>query len=73
MNCHECTDLITEYECGDLTVELRERVERHLHVCPYCVLMIEEYRATIRVTRALPKCEAALPEGFEARLRRMLG
>jgi hypothetical protein len=36
------------------------------------VIVLEEYRLTIRLTKALPKCEP-LPTAFEQRLRVTLG
>lgn len=72
MTCVELADLLADYVSGELTVEVRERVTVHLCSCRRCVVVVEEYQITIRVTRALPKCEP-LPAGLEARLRQAVG
>ena len=72
MVCREVVEVLIDYVDGDMTVEHRALFERHLCGCLQCFAYLETYRATIRLTRALPKCEP-LPPALEARLRAMLG
>ena len=53
MACRELVELVTDYLEGAMAVPDRERFEAHLAECPYCVLYLEEMRATIRSVGAL--------------------
>jgi anti-sigma factor RsiW len=71
VNCEELLDLLLDYIGGELVVEQHRTIEVHLAGCARCVMLIESYRYTIRLARALPKCER-LPAAVEARLRKVL-
>jgi predicted anti-sigma-YlaC factor YlaD len=71
MNCQELRDLLTDYETGDLVIEQRQVIEIHLNGCQSCGVLVETYRCTIRLARALPK-RGQLPPSLEARLRQAL-
>ncbi len=69
VTCVELVELIFEFVAEELDADCRAACEEHLCGCRTCVVSVELYRATVVVTRALPRCEAALPPGFEARMR----
>jgi hypothetical protein len=47
MACRELVEVITDYLEGKLPLEDRRRFEAHLDECPYCVIYLEQMRATI--------------------------
>jgi anti-sigma factor RsiW len=69
--CVEIIGLLIEYVEGELPADRRAEFERHMCGCLPCHVYLETYQATIRLTRALPKCEPLPPE-FEKRLWAML-
>jgi anti-sigma factor RsiW len=69
--CREIVALLIDFVDGELPAERREEFERHMCGCLPCFVYLETYQATIRLTRALPKCDPLPPE-FEQRLRAML-
>jgi anti-sigma factor RsiW len=71
MNCQELIDLLHDYTSGELVVEQHRTVEVHLSECKHCFTLVETYRYTIKLARALPKCQR-LPAEVEQRLRRKL-
>jgi anti-sigma factor RsiW len=71
MTCQDLHNLLIDYLGGDLHVEVVRTVEVHLQECQTCVTQVHSYRCTIRLARALPKCNR-LPAAFEARLREIL-
>ena len=71
MVCREVVELLIDYVGEELQPDQVALFERHLCGCLQCFAYLETYRATIRLTRSLPKCEP-LPPAFEERLRRML-
>lgn len=71
MTCRELVDLLVDYIGNELHVDTMKTVEVHLSSCKDCVILTETYRHTIRLARALPKCEK-LPDAFEERLRTLL-
>jgi anti-sigma factor RsiW len=68
MTCRELHDLLADYLSGDLVVEQHRTVEVHLGTCKSCVTLVETCRYTIKLARALPKCDR-LPPDVEQRLR----
>ena len=44
--CRQVVELVTDYLEGALPGELRDAVERHLAVCPPCVVYVEQMRTT---------------------------
>jgi anti-sigma factor RsiW len=71
MNCQELLDLLHDYIGGELVIEQHRTVEIHITGCNKCLMLVESYRHTIRLARALPKCER-LPAAVEDRLRKFL-
>ena len=69
--CRDVIELLIDFVDGELPPERRQEFERHMCGCQPCFVYLETYQATIRLTRALPKCEP-LPTEFERRLRAML-
>jgi anti-sigma factor RsiW len=71
VSCEKLLDLLLDYVGGELVVEQHQSVEIHLAGCDKCLMLVKSYRYTIRLARALPKCEP-LPAAVEARLREVL-
>ena len=71
MTCQELLKILHDYLDGDLVVEQRQTVEIHMTGCKDCTIRVETYRHTVRLSRALPKCDK-LPAAVEERLRKAL-
>jgi anti-sigma factor RsiW len=71
VTCKELLDILHDYLDGELVVEQRQTVELHMTGCKDCTIRIETYRHTVRLARALPKCDK-LPPPVEERLRKAL-
>jgi hypothetical protein len=71
VTCEELLELIHDYVGGELVIEHRQTVEIHISGCQNCTIRIETYRHTIRLARALPRCDK-LPPAVEERLRKAL-
>ena len=54
MDCNELVEVITSYLEGDLPQADRERFDAHLKECPYCVIYLEQMRATLRALGEIP-------------------
>ncbi|OWK43623.1 anti-sigma factor family protein [Fimbriiglobus ruber] len=74
LSCQDVTDLLAEIFDRSLPVEVQTFVERHVHTCPDCGHRVDTYRATVVISRSLPKCDrlVPLPPAFEERLRTLL-
>ena len=72
MTCQELEDLLDEYVCGELVVESCQTIEVHIIGCRNCTIRIETFRHTMRLARALPKCDRPLSPACEERLRKAL-
>lgn len=51
MTCEEVVDFLMRYLDGELTPAERQTFEEHLGVCPPCIVYLETYRATVRVSQ----------------------
>jgi hypothetical protein len=71
VNCDELRELLLDYIGGELVVEQCRTIEVHIIGCQDCTIRIETYRHTVRLARALPRCDK-LPASVEERLRRVL-
>jgi len=60
-----------DYVGDELVIEQRQTVEFHMTGCKDCTIRVESYRHTVRLARALPRCDK-LPAAVEERLRRAL-
>lgn len=69
ISCEQLVDLLADFLSNDLPVEIEAAFRAHVGVCPHCGDYVGTFQLTIRITRLLPKCEAPLPSGFEAKLR----
>ena len=70
ITCRELAELLIDFVSDELPPEHRTHVEQHLKRCPPCVVYLETYQLTIRLTRKL-QCHP-LPEHLADRLRRAL-
>ena len=52
LTCRELASFLLEYVSGELPSDTRRSFEEHLAVCPNCVRYLEQYRATIEVSRS---------------------
>jgi anti-sigma factor RsiW len=75
LTCDGIREHLLDHCAGELVVEIRESFEAHLGICENCLHYVESYRHTVKVMRALPRCElpAAVEERLRARLREHLG
>ena len=66
VDCREVWKEITNYMEGDLTAEMRERVDRHLRECPHCKAVYDGSQNVVRLLGGNSVLE--LPTGFSQRL-----
>lgn len=66
LDCYEVRRELVDYMEGDLTTELRRRVEHHLRNCEHCTAIYDGARNVVE----LLGCDAVLelPPGFGQRL-----
>lgn len=71
--CEDVVEFMIDFVDGDVTLIIKARIEEHLYICPHCGSRVALYKATLTITRALPKCAPIkLPDEVEARLRQKL-
>ena len=70
ITCRELVALLCDFIDGELSAEQCQHIQQHLDVCPPCVVYIETYRVTIRLSRKLPSepIPATLAEKLKALL-----
>ena len=51
MTCRECSEFLSDYLDGELEAVVRASFDRHLSLCPNCVIYLEQFSATIRAGR----------------------
>ncbi len=66
IECPEVWKEITNYMEGDLTPEMRERVDRHLKECRHCKAVYDGSQNVVRLLGGKNVLE--LPPGFSQRL-----
>ena len=66
MTCRECVELLMAFLDGELDAVLSEQFRQHLERCPPCVVYVQTYQVTVRLTRQLPPKE--LPADVAERL-----
>lgn len=71
MTCREVVELLIDFVGNELPAERRRCVEEHLGCCATCHVYAQTYRATIKLTRRLPRTAQAPPHLLE-RLRAAL-
>ncbi len=52
MNCREVSEFLREFVAGELPAEVVEEFDVHVGKCQTCVEFMNQYRATIAVSRA---------------------
>lgn len=67
IRCREVVELLCDFLGDELTVEQRRDVELHLCQCQKCVIYIETFRLTIRLSRCLE--DKPLPSSLAEKLR----
>lgn len=73
MNCKDLVEMICDFIDEGLAPEVKALIEHHLCGCPDCTTSVNDYRATIHITRALGRSgHDALPAAVEARLRAVI-
>jgi hypothetical protein len=55
ITCRELVELLLEFLEGELPEERRRHIQDHLRCCPPCMVYLETYQTTIRLTRCLPQ------------------
>jgi anti-sigma factor RsiW len=71
VSCKELLEILNDYLDGELVVEQRQTIEFHMTGCKDCTIRVETYRHTVRLAKALPRCDR-LPPAVEERLRKAL-
>lgn len=71
MTCRELVELLIDFVGDELPAERRRIVEEHLGCCAPCHVYVQTYRATIKLTRRLPRTAPPPPQLLE-RLRAAL-
>ena len=66
IDCREVWKEITNYIEGDLTPEMRDRVDRHLRECAHCKAVYDGSQNVVRLLGGNNVLE--LPTGFSKRL-----
>jgi anti-sigma factor RsiW len=66
IDCRQAWKEITSYTEGDLTPEMRERMDRHLRECPHCRAVYDGSQNVVRLLGGNNVLE--LPTGFSQRL-----
>lgn len=70
INCEEVRRELVNYTEGDLTPELKERIEQHLRHCRHCKAVYDGVKNVL--TLLGDQTAFALPQGFSQRLYRKL-
>lgn len=67
LTCRQCLELLVDYVSRDMSPDDLAKLDEHFRCCPPCLVYLNTYEVTIRVTRKLPR-ESPLPPEFEQRL-----
>ena len=70
MSCQEVWREVSNYIDGDVSPELRQRIEAHVQKCRRCFLLIDEMSSVVRLVADGTSFD--LPSGFSERLRQRL-
>ena len=70
IDCYQVRRELSDYLEGDLTPQLRLRIERHLQTCDHCTAVYDGLRNVVRLLGDEEVIE--LPEGFSQRLYKRL-
>lgn len=72
MTCEELLEHLAAYVARELQADVVALLERHVGECPSCGGVVETYRLTLFVVKALPKQCDPLPDGVANRLKAAL-
>ena len=70
IDCYQVRRALSDYLEGDLTPQLRLRIEEHLQTCDHCRAVYDGLRNIVRLLGDEEAIE--LPEGFSQRLYKRL-
>ena len=70
INCREVWREISNYLEGDLSPDLRRRMEEHFKICKHCVAVLDGTRNIVKIVGCGEAFE--VPAGFGERLRKRL-
>lgn len=64
LTCHELIDFLSDYLDGALPADTAATFAAHLAICPDCVAYLDNFRTTLRATKAAFSSEGApaIPE-----------
>jgi len=65
--CREVVELLCDFVGGELAIEQCRELELHLCQCQKCLVYVETYRLTIRMSRCLQ--DKPLPPSLADKLR----
>ena len=68
--CRQVVELVTDYLEGALPGQLQDAVERHLAVCPPCVVYVEQMRTTAAALRGTLPSSPSTPTPAPSSCRR---
>jgi predicted anti-sigma-YlaC factor YlaD len=72
ITCDRVIEQLLEFLEGDVEQHVHIAIEHHIGICPHCGGLLEQYRATIVITRSLPRCAPPIPPSLDAKLRAIL-
>ncbi len=72
MNCQELLEHLAAYVSAELQADVVVLFETHVSACPGCGGVVETYRLTLIVVRALPRQCDPLPDRVADRLKAVL-
>lgn len=73
MTCREFDEFVMSYLSDELSAEVRAEFERHLSICPPCVVFLENYQKTTEIGRAVcAHPEDSVPEEVPEELIRAI-
>ena len=62
LTCKQMADFLGDYFEGALAPDQKREFERHLSVCPPCIVYLESYKTTVALTKlARPSRQATSP------------
>lgn len=70
VSCKTIVAHLSQYVDGDITVEMRQKIERHLRGCRRCSAVYDSTRKMLVITG--DECVFELPTGFSERLHGFL-
>ena len=72
MNCQDLLGHLAGYVSDELDADVLGLFETHVGGCPACGGVVQTYRFTLFIVKALPAHADPLPEGVAGRLRAAL-